>query len=86
MRQIRQLTDMLDAMPFWLQIAIAIFLLLFTLGSVYARINLDFGEKFFSKVSRDEIRSNRGHMFQYTTIPAIATVGYFGLLLTKYIA
>ena len=84
MRQFRQLSEMLDSMPVWLQFAIAIGLVAYSFVSVYGRINLQFGAKAFSKIPENEIRENKAHILQYTVIPLLVTVGYLGLLVTKY--
>ena len=71
-------------MPVWLQVAIAIGLVAYSFVSVYGRINLQFGAKAFSKIPESEIRENKAHIIQYTVIPLLVTVGYLGLLVTKY--
>ncbi|MEM7501800.1 MAG: hypothetical protein AAF417_07135 [Pseudomonadota bacterium] len=84
MRQLRQLSEMLDSMPVWLQFAIAVGLVAYSFVSVYGRFNLQFGAKAFSKIPKNEIRKNKAHIVQYTVIPLLVTVGYLGLLITKY--
>ena len=86
MSQLRQLSEMLDTMPVWLQFAIAAALVAYSFVSVYGRINLQFGAKAFSKIPMDEIRENKAHIFQYTVIPLIVTIGYLALLVAKYTA
>ena len=84
MRQLQQLSQLLDSMPAPVQILIAIGLIAYSFVAVYGRFNLDFGAKAFSQIPRDEIRTNTGHVIQYTIIPVIVTVGYLLLLIAKY--
>ncbi len=84
MRQLRQLSGLLDSMPVPVQILVGLLLVAYTLVAVYGRFNLAFGAKVFSKIPPDEIRANTGHIIQYTVIPAIVTVGYLVLLFAKY--
>ncbi len=84
MRQLRQLSEMLDSMPVWVQFAIAAVLILYSFVSVYGRINLQFGAKAFSRIDKSEIRENKVHIFQYTIVPLFVTIGYLALLLSKY--
>lgn len=84
MRQLRQLAQMLDSMPTWAQFAIAAGLLLYSFAAIYGRLNLDFGAKVFSKIPRDEIKTNMGHILRYTILPTLVTIGYLLLLIAKY--
>lgn len=86
MRQLRQLAGMLDSMPIWAQFAIAAGLLAYSFVAIYGRMNVDFGAKVFSKVPRDQIRTNQVHILQYTIIPVAVTVAYLLLLFAKYSA
>ena len=84
MRQIRQLSEMLDSMPGWAQVLLAIGLVAYSFVAIYGRINTEFGAKAFSKIPEDEVRTNIGHILQYTVIPVIVTVVYLLMLWTKY--
>lgn len=84
MRQLRQLSLVLDSMPVWGQILLAIGLALYCIVSVYGRINTKFGAKVFSKIPEDQINTDKFHIMQYTFIPLIVTVGYLVLLAAKY--
>jgi len=86
MRQLRQLSELLDSMPVWVQFAIAAGLIAYSFVSVYGRFNLQFGAKAFSNIAKNEIRENKAHIFQYTVIPLIVTIGYLVLLAVKYAA
>jgi hypothetical protein len=84
MRQLRQLAELLDVMPAWAQFAIAAGLLAYSFATIYGRMNVEFGAKLFSKVPRDQIRTNPAHILQYTIIPVGVTIGYLLLLFSKY--
>lgn len=84
MRTLRQLAQILDSFPVWLQFAVAVALVAYSAAAVYGRINVGFGAKVFSKIPPDEITTNTGHIVQYTIIPVIITVGYLVLLAAKY--
>lgn len=75
----RQLEQLTDTFPVWLKIVIGIFFLSFSIVSVYGRININFGNKIFSRIPKDQIRTNLFHIFQYTIIPVLVTVYYFYL-------
>lgn len=85
MRLLRQFSQMLDSLPVAAQILIAVGLVAFSFVTIYGRINLNFGSKAFSKIPREEIRSNLGHIINYTVVPVIVTIGYLILLVEKYI-
>lgn len=85
MRQIHQLEQFIDQIPPWGQFLIALFLLVFSILSLYGRYNTKVGSKVFSKIPADQIRSNWGHIIGYTIIPIIVTVGYFVLLAERYL-
>ena len=84
MRLLRQLSTILDGLPLWGQILIAVGLVLYSTVSLYGRINVKFGDKLFSKVASDRIRTNTSHILRYTLIPAIVTIGYLLLLIAKH--
>jgi len=84
MRPLHQLSQMLDTLPVWGQVLIAIGLVAYSILAIYGRINLKFGEKAFSKIPGDQIRSNVPHIIQYTVIPVFVTIGYLTLLVAKY--
>lgn len=84
MRQLRQLSTMLDSMPPAIQALLAFFLIAFTCVSIYGRYNLEFGGKVFSNIPKEKIQSDFFHIVQYTCIPAFVTVGYLSLLLAKH--
>lgn len=86
MKIIRQLSQQLDSIPVWAQFAIAFGLIVYSCISVYARVNPTFGAKAFSRIAEDEIRHNKVHILRYTIVPLIVTVGYIGLLATKYVS
>jgi hypothetical protein len=75
---------MLDSMPVWIQFALAAFLVVYCIVSVYGRFNVNFGAKVFSKIPPHEIRSNQGHILQYTGIPLAVTIGYLILLWARH--
>lgn len=84
MRQLRQLSQLLDSFPVWLQFGIAIGLVAFSLVAVYGRIDVRFGAKVFSKIPPEEIQTNKSHIYQYTVVPVLVTLGYLALLAGKY--
>ena len=59
------------------------FLIVYSIASVYGRLNVDFGSKIFSKVPKEEIRTNTAHIVRYTVGPVIAMIGYVALLLMR---
>lgn len=75
-----KLSRLLETIPVWGQILIAIFLVGFSIVSVYGRIDLGFGAKAFSRIPRHRLRSDVGHIVQYTVIPVITTIGFLVLL------
>lgn len=84
MRRFRQLTQMLDSLPEWARVGIAVVLVAYSFAAIYGRINLDFGARAFSKIPREEIRSNVAHIVSYTVIPVAATIVYLALLIGQY--
>ena len=86
MRLLRQLEGLIEGWPLWAQLLVGVGLLAFSLASIYGRINTTFGVKVFSKVPEEEIRSNWIHIIGYTIVPVLVTVGYAGILYTKYLA
>ncbi|MCG8590327.1 MAG: hypothetical protein MJE66_13645 [Proteobacteria bacterium] len=80
MRQLRQLSELVDNLPVWAQLAIAVALVAYSLVAIYGRIDLDFGAKAFSKIPRDQIRTNTAHIVQYTVVPLLVTIGYLVIL------
>jgi hypothetical protein len=82
---LRQLSQMLDSMPVWLQFVIAVGLVAYSAAAVYGRIDPGFGAKVFSKIPEDEIQTNKSHILQYTVIPVAVTFGYLALLAVKYL-
>ncbi len=85
MRQFQQLQQLIDQIPPWGQIAIAILLVLYSILSIYGRINTRVGAKVFSKIPESEIRTNKVHIVSYTIIPVIVTVGYLYLLSQRHL-
>jgi len=53
----------------------------FSVLSVYARINLSVGERVFSRIPRNRIRRNIGHILQYTILPTTVAEYYVNLFL-----
>ncbi len=84
MRMLRQLSAMLDSLPVWAQFTIGGALVLYSIISIYGRIDVRFGARVFSKIPPNEIRSNQSHVFQYTGFPLAVTIGYLILLWAKY--
>ena len=70
-------------MPNWLRVLLLVFFVGFSLISIFGRINLNFGEKVFSRVSRNRIRGDFGHIVAYTIIPTIVA-GYYVYLFVKW--
>ncbi len=68
----------------WGQILIGLFLVVYSILSVYGRMNPSVGKKLFSKIPKSEIRTNKLHILSYTVVPIIVTLGYFVLLFNKY--
>ena len=83
MRVLNQLETMIDQMPGWTQLLVAVGLVLYTAISIYGRINVRVGQKVFSRVSAEELRSNMPHIIKYTVVPAVVCIGYIALLATK---
>ena len=83
MRQLRQLAELMDKIPTWGHLLISVFLVAYTAASIYGRVNTQFGAKIFSHLPESDIRSNTGHIFQYTIVPLIVTIGYFILLMNR---
>jgi len=77
MRLLRNLPTLVEQMPFWAQILVGALLVMMTVSSIYGRINVGFGNKIFSRASEETIRSDIGHIIQYTVIPVAATLVYF---------
>ena len=73
-----------EGLPFWGQMSLLAFLALLSILSIYGRINVDFGAKCFSRISKEQIRSSKIHIFQYTVLPIIATLFYIWLLSQQY--
>ncbi len=84
MRQLRQLEALLDGIPVWGQILIGLFLVVYSILSVYGRMNPSVGRKLFSKIPESEIKTNKLHILSYTVVPVFVTLGYFILLFNKY--
>jgi len=82
---LRILSELLDTLPTWGQWTLGAALVLYSIAAVYGRINLAVGAKVFSKIPADRIRTDKGHIIQYTVIPLVATTVYVLLLLTKHI-
>ena len=77
MKILRELEQWNATLPVWGQALIFIALVLFSVLSVYGRINTGFGAKLFSRVSEDQIRSNIGHIVQYTVISHYSDPGLY---------
>lgn len=71
-----------DKVPHWGQMIIALALLIFSLLSLYGRLDLRVGSRLFKKTPDHEIRTNVGHIIRYTIVPLILTVFYFILLVS----
>jgi len=71
-----------DKVPHWGRMIIALALLLFSLLSLYGRLDLRVGSRLFKKIPDHEIRTNWGHIIRYTVIPLILTVFYLTLLVS----
>lgn len=84
MRQLRQLSQLLESMPVWAQILVAVFLTAYAIASIYGRVNIAVGRHVFSKIPPEEIRTNTGHIIQYTVIPVIVWVGFLVLLASHH--
>ena len=84
MRLLYQLENMVHQWPLWAQLGAGAFLVVYSVASVYGRINPRFGIKIFSRVPEAEIRTNKGHIISYTVVPVIVTVGYALILLRLY--
>ncbi len=84
--RLRQLNTLLDGMPPWAQFALAGFLVLYAVVSIYGRINTKFGAKVFSKIPEREIRTNVSHIVSYTIVPVVVCIGYLVLLASKWAA
>jgi len=83
MRILANFSHLLDQMPPWAQWLVGAGLVLFSIISIYGRINVNFGTKVFSKVPADQIRTNVPHIIGYTVLPCIVTVIYLYLFITK---
>ncbi len=84
MKTLRQLQGLVDQMPLWGQVLVGIGLLVYSVLSIYGRMNPNFGKKIFSKIPAEEIRTNKIHIIGYTIIPVVVTIGYLILLGLKY--
>jgi hypothetical protein len=69
MRQLRQFSTIVDTLPVWGQILIAVGVVVYAIISLYARINVKFRARVFSKVPSDQIRTNVRHIIRYTAAP-----------------
>ncbi len=69
-----------DKVPHWGRMIIALTLLIFSLLSLYSRLDLRVGSRLFKKIPDHEIRTNWSHIIRYTIVPLILTVFYFILL------
>lgn len=85
MRMLRQLSETLESIPVWGQILICLFLVGYSFVSIYGRINTKFGAKAFSRIPEDRIRKDKGHIFQYTIIPAVVTIGFLIMVFLHHI-
>lgn len=79
--RLRQVETFIETAPMWAQIAMGLFLVVISIGSIYGRINTKFGAKVFTKIPADQIRTNWGHIIGYTVMPVLATLCYFYLWL-----
>ncbi len=64
--------DQIKSMVRWTLITLAA---LFILACLLLRLNLDFGERVFRRLPREEIRTNKAHIVKYTVIPIVAAIG-----------
>jgi len=69
-----------DKLPHWGRMIVALTLLLFSLLSLYGRLDLRVGSRLFKKIPDHEIRSNWSHIVLYTILPLVLTVFYYSLL------
>ena len=76
MHTINEIDQLFELMPAWLRVALLVFFVGFSVLSIYARINLRVGEKVFSRIPRNRIRRNVGHILQYTILPTIVAAYY----------
>jgi hypothetical protein len=83
-RQLRRLNQLLESMPVWAQILVAVFLTAFAVATIYGRIDPAIGRRLFSRIPTEEIRTNVGHIIQYTVIPVIVWIGFLVLLASHH--
>ena len=57
--RLRQVETFIETAPMWAQIAMGLFLVVISIGSIYGRINTKFGAKVFTKIPADQIRTER---------------------------
>ncbi|MEO1283142.1 MAG: hypothetical protein AAFV69_15595 [Pseudomonadota bacterium] len=76
MQTLNEIDQLFELMPAWLRVVLLVFFIGFSVLSVYARINLNVGEKVFSRIPRSRIRRNVGHILQYTILPTIVAAYY----------
>ena len=81
---IENLSQIFDGLPLWAKLSIGIFLVVYSILSVWERINLKHGAKMFSRVPPSKVRSAWGHIIQYTIIPIAVTVWYCRLLIVYF--
>jgi hypothetical protein len=81
---LRNLLRLMDEMPVWAQLVVAALLVLYAVASVYGRIDTRFGSKIFSRIPERELRTNMGHIFQYTVMPVIVCLGFLFVLIARH--
>lgn len=80
MQQLRQISELIETWPPVVQVGILVALVIFSILSIYGRVDINVGAKLFSNVPKEEIRTNWFHIIRYTIIPVLITFGYVILL------
>lgn len=80
MLRTRQIESLIDNAPEWALVGIGVLLLAITIGSIYGRMNDDFGAKIF-RIPKEQVRANWGHIMWLTVVPFFVTLYYFYLWL-----
>lgn len=75
-----QIESFIDRAPEWAQVSLGLLLLAATIGSIYGRMNDDFGAKLFG-IPKERVRSSWGHIMWLTVVPFFLTLYYFYLWL-----
>ena len=64
----------LGGFPLCLRVSVTCVVCAFALLSLWGRFNLNVGEKIFSRLRREEIRTNWGHIVNYTIAPLFVAI------------